>query len=319
MDWSSAIPAFVVALREGVEASLAVGIVLAYLNRVRQQPLYRWVYVGIGVGVLGSVGVGLMLQSGVQWARAVQPEYVPAIEPLLEGAICTIAIILLSWMLVWMARQAKTVKQETEQAVKSLLQRDRGVAWGIASLAGVAVLREGIELVLFLLAQVEQGWMSLLGSLLGLFGAVAIGFLLFRWGIRIDLGRFFKIMGIFLLLIVAGLVMSALADLDKATLVLDRMGVAGGFCPIPSSSNPEVCWLGPQIWDLSAILPQREFPGMILRSLLGYSDRFYAVQGIAYVAFWGIVGGLYARSLDLREGIEQDLPPDTNREPQKAP
>ena len=319
MDWSAAIPAFVVTLREGVEASLAVGIVLAYLNRVGQQQLYRWVYGGITAGLIGSVVVGLLLKSGVNWAREVKLEYAPAIEPLLEGAIGIVAITLLSWMLVWMALQAKTVKGETERAVASVLDRDRGAAWGIASLAGVAVLREGVELALFLLAQVRQGWMSLLGALLGLAGAVVIGLLLFRWGIRINVARFFKIMGILLLAIVAGLVMSALADLDEATLALDRMWTVGGVCPVLGSSGPDVCWLGPQIWDLRDTLPQREFPGFILRSLFGYCERLYGVQAIAYVAFWAIVGGLYARNLEVASKTARDQPAETNREPKRFP
>ena len=197
MNWSSAIPALVVTLREGVEATLAVGIVLAYLNRVGQQRLYRWVFGGVVAGIVGSVVVGLLLRSGVNWATTAHPAYAPAIEPLLEGIIGIVAILLLSWMLVWMARQAKYLKGETERAVASVLDRDRGAAVGLASLAGIAVLREGVELALFLLAQVQQGWMSVVGCAIGLLGALAIGLLLFRWGIRIDLGRFFKIMGIF--------------------------------------------------------------------------------------------------------------------------
>lgn len=296
MDWSSAIPALVVTLREGVEATLAVGIVLAYLNRVGQQQLYRWVFGGVAAGVVGSVVVGLLLQLGVNWATTAHPAYAPAIEPMLGGLIGIVAIVLLSWMLVWMARQAKQLKGETERAVAGVLDRDRGAALGLASLAGIAVLREGFELALFLLAQVQQGWMSVLGCGVGLAGALAIGLLLSRWGIRIDLGRFFKIMGIFLLAIVAGLVMSTLADLDEATAAIDRFWMAGTLCQ-GVASGQEVCWLGPQVWNLSATLPQRQFPGMVLRSLFGYTERLYAVQAIAYGAFWAIVGGLYARSL----------------------
>ncbi|MEL7477143.1 MAG: FTR1 family protein, partial [Cyanobacteria bacterium J06555_12] len=157
MDWSSAIPALVVTLREGVEATLAVGIVLAYLNRVGQQTLYRWVLGGVVAGIVGSVVVGLLLQSVANWATTEHPASAPAIEPMLEGIIGIVAIVLLSWMLVWMARQAKYLKGETERAVATVLDRDRGAALGLASLAGIAVLREGVELALFLLAQVQRG------------------------------------------------------------------------------------------------------------------------------------------------------------------
>ena len=307
MNWSSAIPALVVTLREGVEATLAVGIVLAYLNRVGQQKLYRWVFGGVFAGIVGSIVVGLLLQSGVNWATTAYPNYAPAIEPMLEGIIGIVAILLLSWMLVWMARQAQYLKGETERAVASMLDSDRGAAVGLASLAGIAVVREGFELALFLLAQVQQGWMSVLGCAIGLLGALAIGLLLFRWGIRIDLGRFFKIMGILLLAIVAGLVMSTLADLDKATVAIDRLWTSVTLCPGVFRGD-DMCWLGPQVWDLSSTLPERQFPGMVLRSLFGYADRLYWVQAIAYVGFWAIVGGLYARS----------LPADTRRPPERT-
>nr|WP_017324200.1 FTR1 family protein [Synechococcus sp. PCC 7336] len=303
MDWSPAIPAFVVTLREGVEAALAVGIVLAYLNRVGRQQLYRWVYAGIGAGVAGSVVVGLLLRWGITVASEVRPEYAPALEPLLEGAIGTIAIVLLSWMLVWMAKQAKQLKGETERAVTAALDRDRGAALGIASLVCVAVLREGFELALFLLAQVQQGWMSVTGAIAGLGGAVAFGLLLFRWGIRINIGRFFQVMGVLLLAIVAGLVVSALADFDEATLALSQLQNFPQLC----RTDSPVCWLGPQVWNLHEILPQRQFPGMVLRSLLGYTDRLYLMQAIAYGGFWAIVGGLYTRSL----GSQSPTPPPT--------
>ena len=298
MDWSSAIPAFVVTLREGVEATVAVGIVLAYLNRVERQSLYQWVFGGVAAGAVGSIAVGLLLRSAMNWATAAEPEYTAVIEPLLEGAIAAVAIVLLSWMLVWMARQAKLLKGTTERAVASVLDRGQGAAWGLASLAGVAVMREGVELALFLMAQVQQGWMSLLGAGLGLGGAVTIGLLIFRWGVRIDLGRFFKLMGILLLAIVGGLVVAALGDLDEATLAFDRLWGAGHLCQqFDRAMESQVCWLGPQLWDLSATLPQRQFPGMVLRSLFGYAERMYWVQAIAYGAFWTIVGGLYARTL----------------------
>ena len=312
MDWSSAIPALVVTLREGVEATLAVGIVLAYLNRVEKQFLYRWVFWGVGAGVVGSIAVGLVLRLAVNWAMAVKPDYAAAIEPLLEGAIGIAAIVLLSWMLVWMARQAKRLKGKTERAVEAVLDRDRGAAWGLASLAGVAVLREGVELVLFLMAQVQRGWMSLLGSGLGLSGAVTIGLLIFRWGVRIDLGRFFKIVGLLLLAIVAGLVVSAIGDLDEATMAFDRLWSGMDVCQQLNFGNqPEVCWLGPQLWDLSDTLPQRQFPGVILRSLFGYAERLYWVQAIAYASFWAIVGGSYARTLGPEQPKKEirDEPP----------
>jgi high-affinity iron transporter len=118
----------------------------------------------------------------------------------------------------------------------------------------------------------------------GLLGATAIGFGLFRWGIRINLGQFFQVMGIFLLLIVGGLVISVLAHLDQG---LVQLGLTRGI-------------LGPQVWDLSGVMSDRAFPGIIFKTLLGYRDRLYGVEAIAYVSFLLSVGNLYLRNLSPR-------------------
>ena len=119
-------------------------------------------------------------------------------------------------------------------------------------------------------------------------------------------------MGILLLAIVAGLVVSALGDLDEATLAFDRLWDGGHICQLNDGSiESQVCWLGPQLWDLSTTLPQRQFPGMLLRSLFGYAERMYWVQAIAYGVYWGIVGGLYARTLTPE-------PPTTERQTESA-
>lgn len=299
MDFSAALPTFVITLREGVEAALVVGIVLAYIKKAQQPRLKSWVYAGVGVGLIASALVGLLFGWVVQQLSASNPKYAPAIEPFLEGVFSLIAIAMLSWMLIWMTQQARTLKAQVEGAVGSALKQNSTAAWGIFSLICIAVLREGFETVLFILAKFQQGWVPAFGAVAGLLGAVGIGVLLFKWGIKINIRQFFKIMGILLLLIVSGLVISALAHFDTAVHTLarmDRQSEALCFYYEHFAKDPS-CILGPMVWNTTKMLPDDKFPGIILHTLFGYTDKLYLVEAIAYLVFLATVGSVYFRSL----------------------
>jgi high-affinity iron transporter len=102
MDFSAALPTFIITLREGVEAALVVGIVLACLKKAQAEQLNQWVYAGVVVGIVASALVGVLFSWGIQALSTTYPEYAPVIEPLLEAVFGVIAIALLSWMLIWM-------------------------------------------------------------------------------------------------------------------------------------------------------------------------------------------------------------------------
>ncbi|MBI4783699.1 MAG: FTR1 family protein [Oscillatoriophycideae cyanobacterium NC_groundwater_1537_Pr4_S-0.65um_50_18] len=309
MDITAALPTFVITLREGVEAALVVGIVLAYLKKAGQDRLNTWVYAGIASGVAASVLIGILF-NGVMLALAQSDRpYAPVIKPLLEGIFGVGAIVLLTWMLIWMTQQARSLKGEIEGAVSTALQKtDAG--WGIFSLILIAVLREGFETVVFISAQFQQGWLPVAGAIAGLLGATGIGFLLFRLGVKINLRQFFQFMGVLLLLIVSGLVVGALRHFNGAVEALAQVDPQfATLCPATRAS----CILGGQVWDLSQVLPDRQFPGILLKSFLGYTQRLYWVQAIAYLTFLLTVGSLYLQSIG-----SQVLPPSaTERSPLK--
>lgn len=129
--------------------------------------------------------------------------------------------------------------------------------------------------------------------------AIGIGFLLFRWGVKINLRAFFMVMGVFLLLIVAGLVVSALGHFDTAISTLAQMDrKSEGLCfyyerftKFPS------CVLGPMVWNTSKVLPDSQFPGVILHTLFGYEDKLYLVQAVGYIGFLLVIGGIYLKSV----------------------
>ncbi|MEO0374951.1 MAG: FTR1 family protein [Cyanobacteria bacterium P01_A01_bin.17] len=290
MDFAGALPVFIITLREGVEAALVVGIVLAALTKSRKDELIPWVYWGILAGIAGSLLIGQLLNWGLTTVGEVNPQLQPVLEPFLKSGLCVVAIAMLSWMLIWMTQQSKSLKGEIENSLTSSLQSS-AAGWGVFTLVGIAVLREGFETVLFIFANAQQN-SAALGAILGLSGAVGIGFALFKWGIRINLRRFFQVMGIFLLLIVAGLVISALKNIDAAIYALSLLQPANTLC-----FSSDSCVLGALAWDVSAVLPDSQFPGVIFKALLGYRDHLYWLQVIGYSLFLTIIGTLYLRSL----------------------
>jgi high-affinity iron transporter len=307
MDFSAALPTFVVTLREGFEAALVVGIVLACLKKAQQTQLNRWVYQGIGGGIVASVMVGFLLGGILRGVETSSGLYAPVLKEILAGVFGLVAIAMLSWMLIWMTQQAKSVKSDVEAAIQTALVEKGGAGRGIFLLVFIAVVREGFETVLFIIARFQQGWiLPTMGAIAGLVTAVGLGILLFQWGIKINIRLFFQVMGVFLLLIVGGLIVGVLKHFDTAVALLSQLGWHyASWC----QENQPSCILGPQIWNASNFLPDRQFPGILLKSLLGYRQTLYLGQAIAYLLFLGLVGGAYFQSLTGRSLAKRNSQP----------
>jgi high-affinity iron transporter len=298
MDFSAAIPTFIITLREGVEAALVIGIVLACLRKANQHRLIDWAFGGVLVGLVASAIVGTALGKLLQSVGSIQ-QYGPVLEPLLEAGFGLIAIVLLSWMLVWMTQQSRMLKSNVESAISDALQSHYRSGWAVFNLTLFAVLREGFETVFFVVGRFQQGVAPALGAVLGVCSAVAIGMALFRWGIRLNIKRFFQVMGVLLLLIVAGLAVTTLGKFDSAihTLAnLNRQSASLCFFYERFARDPS-CILGGQIWNLSKSLPMDKFPGLFLSALFGYTDKLYLSQAIGYLGVLLTVGGLYWRGI----------------------
>ncbi|MBD2211590.1 FTR1 family iron permease [Calothrix sp. FACHB-156] len=299
MNFSTALPTFVITLREGVEAALVVGIVLALLKKAKQTRLNSWVYAGVGVGVVLSALIGVIFTWLIQILGAINPQYTSVVEPMMEGIFSVLAIVMLSWMLIWMTKQARFMKATVEGAVTEALTQNSNAGWGVFTLILVAVIREGFETVLFIAANFQQGFMPALGAIGGLLTAVVIGVLLFKWGVKINIRQFFQVMGVLLVLIVAGLVVSALKHFDDgvANLALSSRATESLCFYYERFTKVHSCILGPMVLNTSKILPDEQFPGIILKSLFGYRDNLYLVQAVGYLTFLLTVGGIYFRSI----------------------
>lgn len=298
MDLSSALPTFIVTLREGFEASLIVGIVLVCLKKLERTQLNSSVYKGIAAGILASVMVGFLLGGILQGVNNYQSPYTPVIKAILASLFGLIAIGMLSWMLIWMTQQGKSLKAEIEGEVSSALSQKNGSEKAIFLLIFIAVLREGFETVLFIIAKFQEGWkVQSLGAIAGLLTATLLGFLLFQLGVKINIRLFFQVMGVFLLLIVGGLVIGLLVHVDQSIVFLSQIDPNfANWCIIPGDS----CIMGSLVWDGSEILSDRQFPGIMLKALFGYRQTLYLGELIVYLLFLSIVGTLYFQSLSDR-------------------
>ena len=266
------ISALLLTLREGTEMALVVGIVLAYLGQVKAQAAQRWVWLGVAAAAAVSlVFLGVL--------NTLDQEFEGATEQLFEGGTMLLAAAFLTWMILWMSRNSRSLKGELQRGVSAALQRG-GAAWGLFLLVFFAVVREGVELALLLFAAPGEG--KLLGSAIGLAGAVGIGLLIYSFGRRVDLRTFFKVTTILLVVFAAGLVSHAAHEFAEAGLLA---GIEG-----------------PVLWSTKASLPEDEGLGAILRSLFGYADSPHAIEVVTYLGYF-VVAWLLSRTRFARAPI----------------
>ncbi len=267
------VPALVVGLREGVEAALVVGIILAYLTKIGQRSLHRYAYLGVAAAIAASVVV-----AGA-WAVA-WGEFEGTQEQLFEGFAALLAVVVLTSMILWMMKAAKNIRKHVEQRIDTLV--DRRQVLGLSLLAFIAVFREGVETVLFMagLAGTATEADLVTGVGIGLLAAAFLGAGIYRASWKINLRRFFQGTGLFLIVIAAGLAALGVRGLQEA-----------GLLP----------WLVGPTYDLSQLLPSGEsnLVGNLLSGLIGYNDAPTQLEVVAYFTYWAFTILVY---LGIRTG-----------------
>jgi high-affinity iron transporter len=204
--------AFLITLREGFEAALIVAIVLAAVHRSGRAGMDRWVWAGVGAALALSIVLGVALHLTIDDLTGVARLRTFAV-------ICVAAAALLTWMIFWMRRHARALKGELDERIQAALGQS---ALALAGVAFLAVAREGLETALFLISttSADDGRNVLIGGLIGLAGAVALGALVYGGGRRIPMKLFFQVTGVLLILFAAGL-------LDRAVQFLQAAGDVG--------------------------------------------------------------------------------------------
>ncbi len=249
--------AFLITLREGLEAALIVAIVMAYLRQLGRPDQFVWVGLGALAGVAAAIaaGAGVYIAVGELEGRA---------EPLTEGFLALTAVTVLTWMVFWMRRQARTIGGALRGQVDRALAT--GALLGLASTVFVGVVREGLETALFLLAVVfdNDAVSTAIGAFSGVAVAVALGFAIYQGGRNINLRVFFQITGGMIIIVAAGL-------LGKGIHELQEVGVLGTV-------------LSP-VWDVesNAIVGNGHFADF-LKGLFGWNPD----PSIEQVVLWAV-------------------------------
>jgi high-affinity iron transporter len=252
------IPTFVITLREGVEASLIIGIIAAFLVKEGRRDAMRQMWVGIGIAVTLCIGVAVLLEVVGQQLPQKEQEG-------LETIVGLIAVSAVSYMIVWMRRHARGIKAQLEGDAASALAT--GSTLALVGMAFLAVLREGFETSVFLLAAFQEASNTTAagaGSILGLLAAIAIGLGLYRGGVRINLTRFFRFTGIVLVFVAAGLLASAAHTAHEAGWINGLQG---------------------QAIDLSWLVQPGTISGSLLTGMLGLQPSPTVVEAIVYLGY----------------------------------
>jgi high-affinity iron transporter len=254
---------FLLALREGIEAALIVGIVLGALRKMNRTQLNAQVW----RGVIAAVGLSVVAALAL---NALGAEFEGAAEEIFEGAAMITAALLLTWMIVWMRRQAGSLKQEIESNVREAAgSKNSGQA--LFWLAFLAVGREGFELVLFLIAaqMSSDAIQTTIGAVIGLALALALGWMIFATSKRLSLQQFFSVTNVLLILFAAGLVAHGVHEFNEAGI-------------IPNGIE--------HVWDVNAIINEKETFGQLLTALFGYNGNPSLTEVIAYWLYFAGLG-----------------------------
>jgi high-affinity iron transporter len=261
--------AALVTTREGLEASLIVGIVLAYLAKTENRRYYRLIWFATAAAVAASIATGAVLffTIGELEGRA---------EQIFEGAAMLSAVAVLTWMIFWMRKQAANIKRELEAKLASAIAA--GSAVGLASVVFFAVLREGWETALFLFAVGESSTplATGIGAVIGLAISISLGVALFMGSRRLNLRQFFTATGILLIVFAAGLLAHATHEFQEAGILPETIE---------------------HLWNTNALVSEDSHVGRFLTALFGYNGDPSALEVGVWLAYLSVALAFFLRPL----------------------
>jgi high-affinity iron transporter len=252
----------VIFLREGVEASMIVAILLAYLNRIGRREYFRDVFLGVGAALILAAAGGAVAYETIRSYDGSR------VQTIFETVTYLVAAAVLTYMTFWMRKHARSLSKELRARADAAL--DGRARWGLALLAFQAVGREGLETVVFTLAIIFSTSTAgaLGGAAIGLAGSLVIAFVIYRLGHRLNLGRFFTVIGLLLMVFAAGLLADAVENLQQL-----------GWLPV----------LTTPMWHSARLLSEDSSFGDVLHSFFGYSDAPTPLQLLIYAGYLAIV------------------------------
>ncbi|MEJ2887787.1 iron uptake transporter permease EfeU [Actinomycetospora aeridis] len=262
-----------IGLREGLEASLVVSILVAFLVRTGRRRELPKVWLGVGVAIAVSIGVTLALTLSQQALTFEAQEA-------LGGSLSIIAVGFVTWMIFWMRRVGRTIAAELEGGL------EKAIAMGsvaVVVMAALAVGREGLETAVFFFAAVQAAGETtgpLIGFLAGIAVAVVLAYLIYRGAVKLNLGKFFTVTGVLLIFVAAGILAYGVHDLQEA-------GILPG--------------LNTLAFDVSAAVPADSWYGTLLKGVFNFSPQTTVLEAVVWVLYVAIVLTLFVRKPRRRE------------------
>jgi high-affinity iron transporter len=260
---------FLIFTREGIEGTMICAILLTFLAAANRRDMFRWVFLGAGAAVVAAAIAGVAL-----WVASRDAFVGSDAQAWEETAVFLLAVAMLTYMTFWMRRHARSIGRELRERMQGAVKQRTG--WPLFTIAFVTVGREAIETVIFTLA-IAYATSALqlgIGAALGLALALGIAFAMYRVGVRVNLGRFFAVMGSLLMVVAAGLLADAVQNLQQ-------LGV------LPGS--------GLVVWNTYNTLPDDSGVGDVLHGLLGYSAQPTVLMLACWALFLGIGLTLFLR------------------------
>lgn len=255
---------YLIGLREGLEATLIIAILVAYLVSVGERTALRRLWIGVGAAVAVAIGFGAFLQLTSQsMSEKAQEAF--------GGIVSLIAVGLITWMIFWMAKHARELRGHLHGELNKALTSGGG--WAVAVVAFVAVIREGLETALFLWAGIKASGsdgVPLTGAVLGLLTAIAIGVAVYFGAVRLNMGKLFTWTGYALIIVAAGVLSYAIHELQEAGLLPGEDATA---------------------FDVSAQMPPGTPVAALLQGTINFSPTMSWLQVIAWIAY--VVPTLY--------------------------
>lgn len=277
---------FIITSRETLEAALVIGIVLAYLSRTGNNDYKKTVYYGIFFGIILSIlaAVAFTLFAG---------GFEGTSEAIFEGSTMLFAAVLLTTMILWMMKQ-KHIAREIEAKVANHLEKatfNKTYAYGLFALIVLAVLREGVETVIFFGALNYASGISFIGATLGVITAIAIGYMFFVGSRKVNLKKFFNITSIMLILIASGLVAHGVHELQEATVIPYVVKEVWDI-------NPAVTSIG-----VYPLMHENGLIGSFLKGLFGYNGNPSLLEVLFYVSYLAVIFFIY-RKIDSKSSAK---------------